>query len=70
MVDRMAEMTANVSTGNSGSPPSVIANTISKAIKARRQRTRYAVGYGARPLIFLRKWGGDCVFDWVMGRMM
>jgi len=69
MVDRMAEMSANMST-DAGSPPSVIANTISRAIKARRPRTRYAVGYGARPLIFLRKWGGDRVFDWAMGRMM
>ena len=69
MVDRMAEMSANMSP-NAGSPPSVIANTISRAIKARRPRTRYAVGYGARPLIALRKWGGDRVFDQVMGRMI
>jgi NAD(P)-dependent dehydrogenase (short-subunit alcohol dehydrogenase family) len=69
MVDRMAEMSANMSP-DSGSPPSIIANTISRAIKARRPRTRYAVGYGARPLIFIRKWFGDRVFDRVMGRMM
>jgi hypothetical protein len=69
MVDRMAEMSANMSP-NAGSPPSVIANTISRAITARRPRTRYAVGFGARPLIALRKWGGDRVFDQVMGRMM
>jgi NAD(P)-dependent dehydrogenase (short-subunit alcohol dehydrogenase family) len=69
MVSRMAEMSANMSP-DMGSPPSVIANTISRAIKARRPRTRYAVGYGARPLIFVRKWFGDRAFDWVMGRMM
>ena len=69
MVDRMAEVSANMSP-DMGSPPSVIANTISRAIKASRPRTRYAVGFGARPLILTRKWFGDRVFDWVMGRMM
>jgi NAD(P)-dependent dehydrogenase (short-subunit alcohol dehydrogenase family) len=68
MVDRMAGMSSDMSP-DAGSPPSVIANTISRAIRARRPRTRYAVGYGARPLIFIRKWFGDRTFDWVLGRM-
>ena len=68
MVDRMAAMSANMSS-DMGSPPSVIANAISRSIKARRPRTRYAVGFGARPLIFIRKWFGDRIFDRVIGRM-
>lgn len=51
------------------SPPSVIANTISGAIKANRPRTRYAVGAMAKPSIFMRKWFGDRVFDSVLSRM-
>ena len=45
------------------SPPSVIANAISKAIRARRPRTRYAVGKMARLLIFIRRWFGDRFYD-------
>jgi NAD(P)-dependent dehydrogenase (short-subunit alcohol dehydrogenase family) len=35
------------------SPPTVVANAIARAVTARRPRTRYAVGYGARLIIFL-----------------
>lgn len=35
------------------SSPELIAETILKAISTRRPRTRYAVGYSAKPLIFL-----------------
>jgi len=41
------------STARRSSPPSVIANAIAKAVTARRPKTRYAVGYGAKPMIFL-----------------
>lgn len=46
-----------------GSPPSVIANLISKAIKSRSPKTRYAAGYLSKPLIFLRKVLSDRLFD-------
>lgn len=45
------------------SPPSVIANTIASAITARRPKTRYVVGKLARPLMFIRKYFGDRIFD-------
>ncbi|MBX3080483.1 MAG: oxidoreductase [Anaerolineae bacterium] len=35
------------------SPPSVIADTIAKAVTARRPKTRYVVGYGARPMLIM-----------------
>jgi short-subunit dehydrogenase len=53
-----------------GSPPSVVANTICRAIKANRPRTRYVAGSMARPLMFVRKYLGDRVFDWVLRRMV
>ncbi len=52
------------------SPSSVIANTISRAIKASRPRTRYAVGAMAKPLMFMRKWFGDRFFDRVLSMML
>lgn len=45
------------------SPPSVVVDAIVEAIAAKRPRTRYAVGKLARPLILLRKFFGDRVFD-------
>jgi short-subunit dehydrogenase len=52
------------------SPPSLIANTISKAIRVGRPKTRYAAGKLAKPMMFVRKWGGDRVYDWLLGRMV
>lgn len=46
-----------------GSPPSLIANTIAKAIRARKPKTRYVAGKLAKPLMFIRKWFGDRMFD-------
>jgi NAD(P)-dependent dehydrogenase (short-subunit alcohol dehydrogenase family) len=40
-------------TARRSSPPTLIAGTIAKAVTARRPRTRYAVGYGARPIILM-----------------
>ncbi len=45
------------------SPPELIADTIAKAVQTRRPKTRYAVGFGARPMIFLRRLLLDRAFD-------
>ena len=50
-------------TARRSSPPTLIADTIAKAVTARRPRTRYAVGYGARPIIFLHDVLPDRAFD-------
>ncbi|MEO1052761.1 MAG: oxidoreductase [Bacteroidota bacterium] len=48
---------------NASSPPSVIANVISKAIKAKKPKTRYVAGKLAKPMMFIRKYFGDRAFD-------
>lgn len=48
------------------SPPSVIANAISNAIQSSRPKTRYVAGKLAKPLMFIRKYFGDRVFDWAV----
>lgn len=50
----------------SGSPPSVVADAVWKALTADRPETRYAVGGGAVPLLMLRRFLGDRAFDAVM----
>ncbi len=45
------------------SPPSVIASLVSKAVKARKPKTRYAGGSMAKPLLFIRRYFSDRFFD-------
>jgi NAD(P)-dependent dehydrogenase (short-subunit alcohol dehydrogenase family) len=69
----MAQALAGGPEGGNGmrtSPPSVIANTISRAIKAGRPRTRYVAGAMAQPLILMRRWLGDRGFDRVLSMMV
>jgi NAD(P)-dependent dehydrogenase (short-subunit alcohol dehydrogenase family) len=52
------------------SPPEAVAKIVSRALKARRPRTRYPAAGGAGPILFLRKILPDRWFDGVMRRMM
>lgn len=45
------------------SPPSVVADAVLQAVRARRPKTRYVVGKLAKPLMFIRKYLGDRIFD-------
>lgn len=53
-----------------GSEPDVVARAIERAVQARRPRTRYAVGFGARPAIVLRRVLPDRAFDTVLARTL
>jgi NAD(P)-dependent dehydrogenase (short-subunit alcohol dehydrogenase family) len=59
----VAESLTSDSTERRSSPPELIARTIAKAVTARRPKTRYAVGYGARPMILLHDVLPDRGFD-------
>jgi NAD(P)-dependent dehydrogenase (short-subunit alcohol dehydrogenase family) len=48
------------------SPPDVVAKAIVRAAVARRPRTRYAVGLGAKPIIIARHMLPDRVYDRLM----
>jgi NAD(P)-dependent dehydrogenase (short-subunit alcohol dehydrogenase family) len=50
------------------SPPELIADTVAKAVTTSRPKTRYATGYGARPIIFLHDVLPDRWFDSFMRR--
>ena len=49
----VAESLTSESIRRHSSPPELIGKTIARAVTARRPKTRYAVGYGAKPMIFL-----------------
>ncbi len=61
-----ARMLAASDTSNMVSPPEVVARTIARALRARRPRTRYATGGGARTILFLRRLLSDRAFDAMM----
>jgi len=54
----------------SGSPPRVVAEAIVRALSARRPRTRYAMGAGARPALLARALLSDRAYDAVVRRLM
>jgi short-subunit dehydrogenase len=64
----VARTLTSETTRRRNSPPTLIANTIARAVTARRPSTRYAVGYGARPMIFLHQVLPNRWFDAFMRR--
>lgn len=48
------------------SHPQVIVDLVLKSVRAVKPKTRYAGGKYARPMLFIRKWLGDRVFDRVV----
>lgn len=53
-----------------GTSPSVIADIVSQAVSAKKPKTRYVAGAYAKPMIFIRKWFGDRIFDRVIMSQM
>jgi NAD(P)-dependent dehydrogenase (short-subunit alcohol dehydrogenase family) len=60
---RVAKGAENGMEKGSGSRPEVIAALVSKAVHARRPRTRYAGGFLAKPVMWMRIYLGDRFFD-------
>jgi NAD(P)-dependent dehydrogenase (short-subunit alcohol dehydrogenase family) len=56
-------------TAKRSSPPDVIAMAVAHAASVSRPKTRYAVGSGAKPLIFVRRWLPDRAYDAVIRRI-
>jgi NAD(P)-dependent dehydrogenase (short-subunit alcohol dehydrogenase family) len=66
---RHARMLATADTSNLASPPEVVAKTILRAVSARRSKTRYATGGGARTILFFNKILSDRMFDRLIRRV-
>ena len=64
----VANSLTSESTHQRSSPPELIGRTITKAVTARRPKTRYAVGYGAKPIIFMHDVLPDRTFDALIRR--
>jgi short-subunit dehydrogenase len=55
--------------GGSASDPDVVALGIIKAIRATRPKIRYAIGSGAKPLVFMSTFLPDRFNDWFLGKI-
>lgn len=55
---------------NRGTNPDIVASTVAKSVATARPRTRYAVGAYARPMIWMRQWLGDRMFDRIIKSQM
>jgi NAD(P)-dependent dehydrogenase (short-subunit alcohol dehydrogenase family) len=62
---RAADLLASSYSSRWLSQPEVIARAITKAATVRKPKTRYLVGFGAKPLVFLHAVLPTRVFDWV-----
>ena len=64
MAQGMAKaMRSTYAKAGAASPPSVVADAILQAVRSRRPKTRYVIGKMAKPLMFIRKYFGDRIFD-------
>ena len=68
--NRVADGMAKMYSGNQLSSPDVIADTVLRSVTASHPKTRYATGYGAKMILFLRRWLSDRMFDRMIQRMM
>lgn len=62
IVEKLTEATEKMDAGG-GSKPSIIADTIQKIIYSKKPKTRYLVGKWAKPMVFMRIYLGDKLFD-------
>jgi NAD(P)-dependent dehydrogenase (short-subunit alcohol dehydrogenase family) len=63
MAEKMKQTTKRAFEQGNASDPIVIAKVVSQAIKAKKPRTRYVAGKLAKPLVLMRKWLSDRIFD-------
>jgi short-subunit dehydrogenase len=63
LANALAKATKATYEPSSASPPSVISDAISQAIKSDNPKTRYRVGKFAKPMVWIRNFLGDRIFD-------
>ena len=70
LASSIAQAYRQLEEAGAGSPPELIARTITRALQSSSPRTRYVSGKFARPMMAIRRWLGDRFFDrMIMSRM-
>ncbi|MYB91948.1 MAG: SDR family NAD(P)-dependent oxidoreductase [Rhodothermaceae bacterium] len=68
-VDSLLRLMDSIEPSDLGTGPEVLAKVFVKAATVRNPRRRYVSGTMARPLMFLRKWFGDGIYEFMLRRM-
>ncbi len=55
--------------GKTLTKPKVIADCIAHAVTTNNPKTRYLLGFGAKPLAFIQKWFGDKIFNTIIKKV-
>ena len=63
LTTKLVEATRKMYARGRGSKPSVIADTVLKIVQAEKPKTRYRVGKLAKPMVWMRTYLGDRMFD-------
>lgn len=63
IVKAVAKTTKDSYDHGKGTDPAEVADIVSSAIKAKNPRRRYVIGKYAKPMLFIRKWLGDGMFE-------
>ncbi len=66
LTKKLVSATQKMYSTGKGSEPDVIAKTILKIVNTKRPKTRYRVGFFAKPMVWLRIYLGDRLFDKIM----
>ena len=66
MSNKLAKATMDMYENGGGSAPSVITGLVSEAVKAKKPKTRYRAGKFAKPMVWIRTYLGDRIFDKVV----
>ena len=67
-VESFLTVTRGRGPGSRGTDAGVFAGVFLKAVTSRKPRRRYIGGRMARPLVFLRRWFGDGIYEFVLRR--
>ncbi|RXK81250.1 oxidoreductase [Filimonas effusa] len=70
MMEKIIEGTKKSAEGNGSSKPEVISNTIIKIVNSSKPKTRYRVGKFAKPMVWMRTYLGDNMFDRIVMSQM
>ena len=66
LVKRLKKGMQDTYESGKASHPSVIAKCISHAVNAKKPKTRYLKGYMAKPAVFIRKYLGSRIWDFLI----
>ncbi|NDC43230.1 MAG: SDR family NAD(P)-dependent oxidoreductase, partial [Chitinophagia bacterium] len=66
LTSKLIASTQKIYETGQGSDAKVIARTVSEIVQSRRPKTRYRVGYLAQPMVWLRLYLGDRLFDKIL----